>query len=145
MTFLTPLLTEHCSSRGPLFLKQAPTKHGNKQLKWHLPSKTTSLPKDLSSETCPKGHNHYSHVAGLLTEQQPSRHRASPRHKQPAGARKAISPQHLTTHVPSALLSCTDTRTKATLHPSNDWQQLQKILQSKAIPGDVQWSPSKLT
>ncbi len=105
MTFLTPLLPEHCSSRGPLFLKQAPTKHGNKQLKWHLPSKTTSLPKDLSSETCPKGHSHYSHVAGLLTEQHPSRHRASPGHKQPAGAREAISPQHLTTHVPSALFS----------------------------------------
>ena len=145
MTFLTPLLPEHCSPRERLFLKQAPTKHGNKQLKWHLPSKTTSLPKDLSSETCPEGHNHYSHVAGLLTEQQPSRHRASPGHKQPAGARKAISPQHLTTHVPSALLSCTDTRTKASLHPSNDWQQLHKILQAKAAPADAQRSPPQGT
>ena len=145
MTFLTPLLPEHCSSTGPLFLKQAPTKHGNKQLKQHLPSKTTSLPKDLSSQTCPKGHNHYSHVAGLLTEQQPSRHRASPGHKQPAGARKAISPQHLTTHVPSALLSCTDTRTKASLHPSNDWQQLHKILHAKAAPADAQRSPPQGT
>ena len=145
MTFLTPLLPEHCSPRERLFLKQAPTKHGNKQLKWHLPSKTTSLPKDLSSETCPEGHNHYSHVAGLLTEQQPSRHRASPGHKQPAGARKAISPQHLTTHVPSALLSCTDTRTKASLHPSNDWQQLHKILHAKAAPADAQRSPPQGT
>ena len=134
-----------CQSTARLQDHYFSNKHGNKQLKQHLPSKTTSLPKHLSSETCPKGHNHYSHVAGLLTEQQPSRHRASPGHKQPAGAREAISPQHLTTHVPSALLSCTDTRTKASLHPSNDWQQLHKILHAKAAPADAQRSPPQGT
>ena len=85
------------------------------------------------------------HLPGLLTEQQPSLHRASRGHKQAVGARKATSPEHLTTDVPSALLSCQDTRRKASAHPSNNWKQLQKILHSKALPAEVQRSPPKGT
>jgi len=84
-------------------------------------------------------------LPGLLTEHQASLHRASHGHKQAAGAGKAISPEHLTTDVPSALLSCKDTRRKASAPPSNNWKQLQKILHSKPVPADTQRSPSKFT